>query len=213
MAFADWSTTAASNTNAATGVNFDEGQVPSTVNDSAREMMAQLRAVVPFALDRDVSQLEVVNTTTETTVYSFTVPGNMLGTNKCIRLTLIGDLLNNSGSDDRLEVRVKYGSTTVSTFDSYNVPTNATRKLQYLQSEIYSANAASSQIALSRHIHYNNSAGVAGENLSAVSDDFAYHNSVSEDSTADKTLSVTVKHSIASANASFICRIVLLELL
>lgn len=46
MAFSGWSTTAANNTNAATGVNFDEGQAPSTINDSGRELMAQLKSAV-----------------------------------------------------------------------------------------------------------------------------------------------------------------------
>ena len=46
MAIKDWSTTAASNTNAATGVNFDEGMAPSDVNNSARELMAQVAAMV-----------------------------------------------------------------------------------------------------------------------------------------------------------------------
>lgn len=44
MAVNDWSSTAASNLLAATGVNFDEGQTPGSVNNSARELMAQLRA-------------------------------------------------------------------------------------------------------------------------------------------------------------------------
>lgn len=37
-----WSTTAASNVLANTGVNWDEGQAPSTVNDSARQILADL---------------------------------------------------------------------------------------------------------------------------------------------------------------------------
>lgn len=38
----DWSTTAASNTNATTGINWDEGQAPGTVNNSARATLAEL---------------------------------------------------------------------------------------------------------------------------------------------------------------------------
>lgn len=37
-----WSTTAASNVLANTGVNWDEGQPPSTVNDSARQILADI---------------------------------------------------------------------------------------------------------------------------------------------------------------------------
>ncbi|TGV73505.1 phage tail protein, partial [Mesorhizobium sp. M00.F.Ca.ET.149.01.1.1] len=37
----DWSTTAASNGTADSGINFAEGQAPSTVNDSARQLMGR----------------------------------------------------------------------------------------------------------------------------------------------------------------------------
>ncbi len=37
-----WSTTAANNVQSLTGVNWDEGQAPSTVNDSARQILADL---------------------------------------------------------------------------------------------------------------------------------------------------------------------------
>lgn len=43
MAFFDWSTTAADNDDADSAINWAEGQAPSTVNDSARSMMARLK--------------------------------------------------------------------------------------------------------------------------------------------------------------------------
>ena len=48
MAIKSWSTTAASNVNALTGVGlgFDESQLPSLVNNAARELMAQVAAMV-----------------------------------------------------------------------------------------------------------------------------------------------------------------------
>lgn len=42
MAVKDWSTTAADNDDADAGINWLEGQAPSTVNDSARAMMAAI---------------------------------------------------------------------------------------------------------------------------------------------------------------------------
>lgn len=42
MAFEDWSITAALNVLANTGINWDEGQAPSTVNDSARAVLAAI---------------------------------------------------------------------------------------------------------------------------------------------------------------------------
>jgi len=51
MAIKSWSTTAASNVNALTGVGlgFDESQAPSLVNNAARELMAQVAAMVADA--------------------------------------------------------------------------------------------------------------------------------------------------------------------
>lgn len=42
MALSDWSTTAASNVLANIGISFDEGWLPSTVNDSMRSLIAQM---------------------------------------------------------------------------------------------------------------------------------------------------------------------------
>lgn len=44
MSISEWSTTPADNASAATGINWAEGQAPSTVNDSARQMMADVAA-------------------------------------------------------------------------------------------------------------------------------------------------------------------------
>ena len=44
MAFWSWSRTAANNANADNTINWAEGQSPSSVNDSARAMMAALAA-------------------------------------------------------------------------------------------------------------------------------------------------------------------------
>ena len=62
MAFSDWSTTAASNVLATTGVNFDEGQTPGSVNNSARELMAQLKAGVQ-PLDEDLTAIAALGYT------------------------------------------------------------------------------------------------------------------------------------------------------
>lgn len=43
MSVYDWSTTAASNGSADASINFAEGQAPSTVNDSARALMARVK--------------------------------------------------------------------------------------------------------------------------------------------------------------------------
>lgn len=44
MSIDQWSTTAANNASGVTGISWAEGQAPSTINDSARELMAQIAA-------------------------------------------------------------------------------------------------------------------------------------------------------------------------
>ena len=46
MAMSSWSTTAANNILANTGINMDEGMAPSAVNDSIREIMAVLKTAI-----------------------------------------------------------------------------------------------------------------------------------------------------------------------
>ena len=80
-----YSTTAASNTNANTGVNFDENQAPSTVNDSARQLMADVRSFYETTEWRDWG-----HTPTRTGNTTFTVPTNQTSVytaNRPIRCT------------------------------------------------------------------------------------------------------------------------------
>lgn len=75
MSFSNWSTTAASNTSATTGVNYDENQPPSTVNDAGRELMAQLKDAV---VDKTSSQTLTNKTLTSPVINSATGIGQAL---------------------------------------------------------------------------------------------------------------------------------------
>lgn len=64
-------------------------------------------------LDASTSTVQVVNTTTETTIYTFTVAANKLGTDKMIMVKVLGDAKNNRGANSELTLRLKYGTTTL----------------------------------------------------------------------------------------------------
>lgn len=73
MSLSQWSTTAANNATADPTINWQEGQPPSTVNDSARAMMAALAV----ALMDNREWLMFGDTPTYVSGTQFTVPGNL----------------------------------------------------------------------------------------------------------------------------------------
>lgn len=70
MPMKDWSTTPSDNDTAGS-INFAEGQLPSTVNNSARQLMADVRAQVD-----DLEWRDWGHTPTRTSNTTFTVPGD-----------------------------------------------------------------------------------------------------------------------------------------
>ena len=69
-----WNTTAANN-NATPPDGWPEGQAPSTVNDCAREMMAQIKT-----LANDMQYIDLAHSPTQTGATTFTLPGNVVST-------------------------------------------------------------------------------------------------------------------------------------
>ena len=161
-------------------------------------------AAPTISLDRDVTETEVVNTTTETTVYSYSVPANTLGTNKLLRLTLIGDYLNNSGTDKTLTLKITYGATSLLNQAFTFIATSASRRAIPLESWLSANNATNSQRSLTRLWIFGGGSAGSPPSLQAISHrGLAVHNAVAEDSTAAKTLAVTVTHNNADTTISF----------
>lgn len=57
--------------------------------------------------------ITVSNTTTETAIFTNTIPANTLGTNKIVNLALYGEVLNNSGGVSNFTFRVYLGATEI----------------------------------------------------------------------------------------------------
>lgn len=73
MSLWQWSTTAANNASADPSINWAEGQAPSTVNDSARAMMAAVASQYQGGWDWQ----NMGDTPTYVSATTFTVPGNL----------------------------------------------------------------------------------------------------------------------------------------
>lgn len=163
-------------------------------------------------LDRDTTIADVVNTTTETTVYSFTIPANTLGTDRMLRLSMIADYLNNSGAGSSIAIRVKLGATVVANYFDSNVATDASRRPVISKGDIAAAGATNAQRSFFNTIFGNpgaNTGGIQG-NLWNVT---MPHLSIAADSTTPLTLTITAQHGVANASISFRAHTVHLEML
>lgn len=162
---------------------------------------------------RDVSIQDVVSSASETTVFSTTITGGDLSTTRQLALSLVGDYLNNTGGQDTLTVRVKYGGTTFFT-TTVTLSQSANRRgldLTFLLSAANSASAQYSKGKLSVGLANTASgdAGTVGEEFDMV----AVHNAGAVSSGTDQTFAVTFQLGTNSASISGRCLCAVLELI
>jgi hypothetical protein len=184
---------------------------PTSGGAAAPSFRALVTADLPAAslvttLDKDVAVATVTNTTTETTVYSFSVPGGTLGTNDAIRMTLVGSWVNNTGGGDTVVIRVKYGATTIFSY-TYN-PTNGSYGVN-LETFLSALNATGAQVANSRFTAVQGLTGAGA----VPTDILGTHATIAEDSTAAKNLVVTAQLGTATTNLIFSAYVVHTELI
>lgn len=153
--------------------------------------------------DRANSDATVGNSTSEGTLYSKSIPANDLGTNRGLRLTVRGTLLQNSGSDKTLTIRLKFGATTLLTLAPV-IGTNAGTDSFSIDALIFNTTSNAQRgamdfLLLRNEIVKDVSAGYAG--------------TAAEDTTAAKTLALTAQWSAAHASATLTKKLAILELL
>lgn len=156
-------------------------------------------------LDRDVTVAEVVSTVAETTVYTFSVPGGTLGTTGRLRLTLLGDILDNAGGPGVVTLRVKYGGTVAWVHNFSPGATNANRRSVWLQVDIAAQNSTSAQVAGGLGVM----SGSGGAAAPAADDGGAgvlytsMNNALAIASASDQTLLVSAQWDTNDAGCSF----------
>ncbi len=157
-------------------------------------------------LNADLSQVDVVSSTTETTLYSFTIPADTLGATGGLLLTLSGDILVNTAGT--FVIKVKLGATTVFTSSAQDMADSATRRNWSMQ--IAFTNSATN--AQKWRMHYR--IMPTGTGLRIGSTDFRPGLGIAEsteDTTLDRTIDVTLQWDTNSASLSFRKEIAVLE--
>ncbi len=162
------------------------------------------------SLDRDVVAQAVSGTVTETTVYSYTVPGGTLSTNKMIRVTLLGTLT--TVSTYGFHVYGKFGGSTVGDVSLVSASSGKTYAVRVIF-ELSANNSASAQYGNLLMIWGpDGSADGSGSGVGAL---YMASSAIAEASASDKTLSITVRSigATPAAGHTFVCKTVQTELI
>jgi hypothetical protein len=148
--------------------------------------------VISYAktLASDVSPAVLTNSASSTNMYTYTIPGGTLSTNKIIRLVLQGAYYNNSGATRTITATVRYGGVTVATRTSAALNNGATPG--GFNIVVYLSADNSTQLQTTT---FNAVAGVIGDSSA-----WAGGGTSTIDSTVNQDLSIDLQHSAANAS-------------
>lgn len=151
-------------------------------------------------LNVTVTELDVTSSITETDFLNYTVPANTLGTNKALRITIRGDALNNSGGVATIRLKITYGATLMFNDLGGSAASDASRRAYNIDLILFAKNATNSQGIYGTA--YLGAAGLATTGIGDMADNEIVTSAplaginATEDSTANKTLKITVTNSV-----------------
>lgn len=186
---------------------FAVGLTSSTYETFAKESEAGGSGGIEL-LEKSTSDVQIVNTTTETNIVSYEIAGGTLGTSNMVRLTAAGFLINTTGGTSGINVRlrIKYGSTTLYD-DQRNSWGNSSNGGGFRMELILGGNGSTSAQQLTGQFLI----GATGSQTTGFGDigsDEIYSNGIlggdsTEDSTGAKDFEVSIQLTTASADFSF----------
>jgi hypothetical protein len=155
---------------------------------------------------RSGTNVDIVSTAAETDVLNVTIPGNLLGTNRTVRIRISFDRLNNTGATQVYTLRVRLGATIMYNDASFAMVASATRASGHLDLVLSANNATNAQV-VSGLVTQGPAGGATTGLGDLASDELDYatplQGEAAIDSTADMTLRVTVDHAASSASNSW----------
>jgi hypothetical protein len=84
----------------------------------------------------DLATVNVINTASETEIVSLVQPAYGMAAGRAVRLTVAGQLFNNSGGADTATFKVKLGTTTVLTSSAISITASASKRIWRLIADI-----------------------------------------------------------------------------
>lgn len=179
-------------------VNLGSNKIINLADGSASTDAANLSQVGTKVQDRQNAVITIVNSATETTLYDYAVPANTLGTTRGLRVKAFGHIENDSGSNCRYTIKFYYGSTSVTTVDTYTVGTGNTDGWWDFDGILWSAGATGAQ-RISTVCRISN-AGGDGTTTVTPNQYFLGKQDCTEDSTGILTLKITGQMDPADAS-------------
>lgn len=170
-------------------------------------------------LDVDCTDVSVGNSGSEGTLYSVAVPGNTLGANGLLRVTLSGSYLNNSGAARGFTIKIKFGGVTLYEDLTSSTAFAASSTLRQWSLRAYLGNANATNVQRMNFIFSMSglSTAITGSGDIAGSPFIAERAMVgidgSSDTTSAQTFEVTITHTTAHASLTMTRHISLAEVL
>jgi hypothetical protein len=169
---------------------------PTNSTDAASKSYVDSAVVKKLSIV--ATDVDYINSITETDILSVTLPGGKLGTGNGVRARFYIEKLDTLNADARtLTLKLKYGATTIATISGIVVPSSAVDTATgYIEAVLISRGSTSTQEgSISIIAMTSNPATNTGICEFAVG-------TAAEDSTANKTLAVTAQWGGGAANAS-----------
>lgn len=141
---------------------------------------------------------QVVNTVTQTDLYSKSIAGGDMPAGALFRLVAWGDQLNNSGAGQTYTYRVKLGATTILQTANFSAPSSASRRKWTL--EVWILGESSTAQRIGGRLTVSDIPGGTETMPQAQTLDFQGSNTSAEDTSTAKTLAVTIAMGTAGAS-------------
>lgn len=173
-------------------------------------------------LNRATTAVNIDNDASETTIYSYTIPANTLDADGELRLKILSEFLNNTGTGRGYTLKFKLGGSTVVEYTTGSTAfgSTATRRVFTILVHVSQTGATNSQILSVEHYAASTSGifgtlttGVGLTMSNAVNVGIWNSGALSVDMTASQTLEVTVTLSAANASLEWKSYAATLELL
>lgn len=155
------------------------------------------------------TDIDVASSIAETSIGSFTVLANTLGSQGLLVVRYVGDYLHNNAAGDNLTVKVKFGASTIFNDSvSFNAETSANRQPWELLFNLENRAATNSQLLTGNWWALSPARSAPTTGIGDMSLNFATNTSPiqstsSIDTTVNQTFDVTVQWTASSANNSF----------